>query len=212
MAKSNIQHLFEVYPSLVSLNKKLNGSLEKEISFKKFDAGALIKTREMECSGILLVLKGTIKIEKVDEEGKQTRLYELGSGEICHESLSCFMKCQPLDLVGYALSSLEIALIPMKLISEHMIYDVDFLRFMYTNLYAKFSKVVLDKEELTHESIPDRLIKYLKKQNSPIIYTTHQEIALNLGTAREVISRNLKKMEQDGLVKLERNKIKLLNL
>ncbi|MGL4736879.1 MAG: Crp/Fnr family transcriptional regulator, partial [Cellulosilyticaceae bacterium] len=83
-------------------------------------------------------------------------------------------------------------------------------RFMYTNLYDKFSKVILDKEEMTHESIPDRLIKYLKKKNTPIIYTTHQEIASNLGTAREVVSRNLKKLEQDGLIQLERNKIKVL--
>ncbi|MGL4735900.1 MAG: Crp/Fnr family transcriptional regulator, partial [Cellulosilyticaceae bacterium] len=146
MHYTKIQQLFEIYPPLIALNKKTEGSLAQMIIFKTFEAGDFIRTTPMECSGILLVLTGTIKIEKIDDQGKQMALYELGPGEICHESLSCLMKCESLSLVGAALTPVEVAMIPMKHIAAHMIGDPDFLRFMYTNLYDKFSKVILDKE------------------------------------------------------------------
>ena len=205
----NTNKLVVMYPYLQKINDRFKGELHRVVIYRKYEAGQVIKTDNTECSNILLVLEGRIKIEKLHEDGNETWIYELGPGEICHDTLACYMKCEPLNLTAYALSDLLIGLIPIKEVTKYLINDVDFLTFLYTNLYDKFRKAILDKEERIHESVYDRLTKYLKSKNTSIIYTTHQEIALELGTAREVVSRNLKIMEKKGFIELQRNKIRL---
>lgn len=210
--KSDIEELFERYPILKLINEKHKGIMEQGILFKELMAGEYIKTGDSQCNDLLFVMQGQLKIEKVDENGRVMKMYELGPGEICHEVLSCYMRCQTLYLSGKAITDMKVAFIPMRKVNEYIIQDYDFMKFMYTNLYDKFRKVILDKEEILHESVASRLIKYLKNKNSNTIYITHQELAFELGTAREVVSRNLKVLEKEGRIRLERNRIKIVNL
>ncbi|MDO5521509.1 MAG: Crp/Fnr family transcriptional regulator [bacterium] len=206
------ERVFELYPPLKEINQATNGRIERAIVFRRLDAGEYLSTDDHKCINLLFVIQGTLKIEKIEENGKVMKMYELGPGEICHEVLSCYMRCEPLNLTGQAMTDMEVAFLPMSVVDEVLISNPEFMKFMYISLYDKFRKVVLDKEEIIHETIKDRLVKYLKGKNSKTIYITHSEIALDLGTAREVVSRNLKEIEKSGQIKLERNKIKIIDL
>lgn len=207
-----LNKLLEVYPVLDRINRKADGVIGNTIRFKQLSAGEYMQSREYHCSDLLFVISGILKIEKIDENGKVMKLYELGPGEICHEVLSCYMNCEKLNLLGQAVTDMEVALVPMRVVDQYMISDLDFMKFMYVHLYDKFRKVVLDKEEIIHESMKNRLVKYLRSKHSNTIYVTHQEIAFELGTAREVVSRNLKQMEKKGMIQLERNRIRIVDL
>ncbi len=209
---ARFERLLQMYPELNRINEKNQGVIESQIQFKQLAAGETMQTREDRCSDLFFVIKGHLQIEKIDVNGQITRMYALGPGEICHEVLSCYMKCNSLQLAGRAMTDMEIALLPMQFVHQYLITDLDFMRFMYTNLHEKFQKMVQEKEEILHEPIPVRLVKFLKNKQSTMIYMTHQEIALDLGTAREVVSRNLKSLEKQGKIKLERNRIKILDL
>lgn len=208
----DLHELWKVYPELENINRKWNGIVEENVQFKQFQYGEYIKSINTQCSDLLFILKGYMKIEKTDANGKLMNLYELGPGEICHEMVSCYMKCEPLNLAGRAITDMEAVFLPMAIVDKYILDDIQFMKFMYSNLYGKFKSTVLSKEELIHESVISRLTQYLLNKDSSVIYITHQEIADDLGTAREVVSKKLKVLEKNGAIKMERNKIKIINL
>ncbi|MEG0014637.1 MAG: Crp/Fnr family transcriptional regulator, partial [Cellulosilyticaceae bacterium] len=163
-----------------------------------------------ECPGFIFIIEGHIKIEKIDLEGRQTSLYEIGQGEICHESLSCHLSCEKLEIIGYALTTTKIGILPKEVMQKYLLEDIEFMKYLYKNLYLKFKLLISHKESIIHQSIEDRLLKYIHGNNKEVIYATHQEIALELGSSREVISRKLKKLEGEGVVELGRGKIKVI--
>lgn len=80
----------------------------------------------------------------------------------------------------------------------------------WTDLYFKFKKIVENKEENIHESIESRLIKLLMSKNTKIIYTTHSQLAFELDSAREVVSRKLKRLKEEGYIEMTRGKIVII--
>lgn len=201
------ENLYRAYPILKKMNEKSKNQIETQLSFKTLQEGEFL--RGVECPGLIFIIKGVIKVEKIDAEGRQTHLYEIKSGEVCHQSLSCHMKCELLEIVGCALVETEVAILPRELIDQYLIGDLEFMHYVYKNLYNKFKMIIEHKEAIIHESIEERVVKYLKKKGSQIIYATHQEIALEVGTSREVVSRKLKELEREGVIELGRGKIKI---
>ena len=127
--KPSINELYKTYPNLETINEKLNGEIIKAMVFKKLQAGDLLKPNHIECADVILILKGKVRIEKLDREGKQMWLYELGPGEICHDALTCYMKCEPLELTAYAITDLEVAMIPIQLVNQHILVHFQFSHF-----------------------------------------------------------------------------------
>lgn len=202
-----VKQLYKVYPILQEMNRKSNNRLEGEFKFRTLESGEYLKGKE--CPGLMFIVKGKIKVEKVDLEGRQTNLYEIGAGELCHESLSCHLNCETLEIVGYALVDTQIAMLPKALIDKYLLGDIEFMHYLYKNLYSKFKTIIGHKAAIIHESIEERLLKYLNDKGNNVVYATHQEIALELGSSREVISRKLKQLEQEGYIELGRGKIKI---
>lgn len=81
---------------------------------------------------------------------------------------------------------------------------------MYKDLYNKFNAVIENKERIIHESLESRLIRLLLSKNSKIIYATHGQLAFEVDSAREVVSRKLKSIEKSGYIKLQRGRIIIL--
>jgi len=82
--------------------------------------------------------------------------------------------------------------------------------YIYEDLHKKFNSILENKEEIMHESLETRLVKLLINKNSNIIYATHGELAFEVDSAREVVSRKLKSIEKRGYIKLERGKILII--
>lgn len=207
---NNLKSLYKSYPILNKINVKNNEIISKQAIFKTLYADEYIKAENGSCGGILFVIKGKIKIQKVNEEGEETNLYNIGQGEFCHEALSCLSNFDSLNITGRAIQDSEVCVIPFDIVKLYFMKDEDFLLYIYEDLYKKFNAVIENKEEIMHESLDTRLIKLLINKKSSTVYSTHSEIAFEIDSAREVISRKLKRIEKLGYIRLERGKIVIL--
>ena len=204
-----ISELYEAYPILAQIDKNNDGILSKRATFKELLSDEYLTTHEGECIGFLFVLSGNIKVQKINEKGEETNLYNVEKGQLCHESLSCFMNCKSLNIIARALQDSKICIIPFDIINNYLLHDTLFLQYIYKDLYNKFRLIVNVKEEVKHESLTNRLVKLLISKKSKNIYLTHNDLAFELDSAREVVSRKLKELEREGYLKLGRGKIQI---
>lgn len=204
-----INKLYEAYPILTEIDKKHKGILSEKATFKELLSGEYLIARENECIGFLFTISGSIKIQKLNEKGEETNLYNLERGHLCHEALSCFMNCKSLNIIGKAIQDSKICIIPFDVVNQYLLQDTLFLQYIYKDLYSKFKTIINSKEEVKHESLTNRLVKLLIDKKSKNIYLTHNDLAFELDSAREVISRKLKELEKKGYLKLSRGKIQI---
>ncbi|MEG2288318.1 MAG: Crp/Fnr family transcriptional regulator [Clostridium sp.] len=205
-----IKEVYEAYPMLKRVDNNNGEILRKNIVFKNIFANEYLKTAEGSCGGFILVIKGNINIHRINQEGNETNLYNIGRGDICHEALSCFLNCQSLNIVGKAIQDSLVAIIPPEIVKEYFLRDKNFVEEIYKDLYVKFKLVIENKEARSHESIEHRLIKLLISKKSNIIYGTQSELAFQIDSAREVVSRKLKDIERRGYIKVMRGKIQIV--
>ncbi|HBC97413.1 MAG TPA: Crp/Fnr family transcriptional regulator [Clostridium sp.] len=206
----DIESLYKAYPVLKKISMDNGGIIEREAVFKTIYFDEYLKLTLETCRGVLFVIKGTVKIQKINEEGDETNLYNIKKGEFCHETLSCLSKLESLKIVGRAIQDSEICVIPVKIVEKYFIKDKEFLSCVYKDLYNKFNAVIENKERIIHESLESRLVRVLLNKNSRVIYTTHAQLAFEVDSAREVVSRRLKSIEKNGYIKLQRGRIVIL--
>lgn len=206
----NIESLYKAYALLEDINNKNNDIINKSAQFKMLYADDYISSASNECRGIFFVVSGVINIKRINEKGDETNLYNIKRGQLCHEALSCLLKFKSLNIIGRAIQNSVICIIPIDVVKKYLLCDNEFLKYMYEDLYLKLNAVIDKKEEKIHDSIESRLVKLLISKNSNIIYTTHEEIAFEIDSTREVVSRGLKVLEKKGYIKLQRGKIVLI--
>jgi CRP/FNR family transcriptional regulator len=209
-SSENIELLYKAYPVLKEINEKNNGIIEKNIFFKKLNADEYLLSTANNCPGLIFVIKGVVKIQRINLEGGETNLYNIESGDLCHEALSCLLKYQPLDIVGKALVDSDICVINFDTVKTVLLKDNSFLQYMYQDIYRKFGMIIENKEKIMHEDLETRLLKLLINKKSNIIYAKHSELALEVDSTRESISRKLKSIENLGYISLTRGKIVVL--
>lgn len=207
---NNIDKLFEVYPILKKIDKKNNYLIKEKTIFNKLNKGQYLSSIGSKCTGVLFVISGVIKIQKINEEGDETNLYNIKKGDLCHEALSCIMKYESLNVVAKALEDSEIFIMNIDITKNVLLEDTDFLRYMYKDIHSKFNNVLNNKEKIIHEPLKIRLIQLLINKNSNVIYSKHSELAFDIDSTRESVSRKLKNIEKMGYVKLTRGKIVIL--
>lgn len=207
---NDTEALYDMYPVLKNIDKNNNGIISSQAVFKTVYSEEFVAEADETCHGVLFVIKGIIKIQKINKDGEETNLYNIKQGEFCHEALSCLSNLESLNITGKAIQDSKVCIIPFEVVRKYLIKDNEFLLYMYKDLYNKFSTVIENKEKMIHESLETRLIKLLISKNSSIIYATHSELAFEIDSVREVVSRKLKGMEKSGYIKLERGKIVIL--
>ncbi|MGL5438960.1 MAG: Crp/Fnr family transcriptional regulator [Filifactoraceae bacterium] len=205
----NVQEFYEVYPLLKLIDERSNLVIRKNINYRELEAGELLMTYGGGCLGFLFVISGKIKIKKLNEDGDETFLYDIGKGEFCHEAINCHMNNISMNVTGVAEQVSKIAIIPFEIVNKYLLADSSFMEYCYKDLYRKFTQITIFKEESIHEDIEKRIVKWLLSRNTKNIYITHSELAFELGTAREVVSRKLKSLENEGYIETRRGKIAL---
>lgn len=206
----NIKCLYKAYPVLEKIDVTNNGIIKREAIFRIIHFNEYVKLTVGTCQGILFVIKGAIKIQKINENGDETNLYNIEQGEFCHEALSCLSSLESLKIVGKAIQNSEICIIPANIVEKYLMGDKEFLSYIYKDLYNKLNIIIENKERIIHESLEKRLIRLLINKESKVIYITHSQLAFEIDSVREVVSRKLKGIEKGGYIKLERGKIVIL--
>lgn len=204
------ERLFKGYPILKIINEGNNNAIINHGTFKTLEADQYLSSLGIECSGTIFVLSGVVKIQKINLNGDETNLYNIESGDFCHEALSCLMKCEPLNIVARALTDAEVFIIDMDATQNILLNNIDFTKAMYKDMFSKFNNLLSNKETIIHESLDRRLVQLIIDRGSNVIYAKHSELAFEIDSTRETVSRKLKALEKEGYLKLSRGKIQVL--
>jgi CRP/FNR family transcriptional regulator len=164
----------------------------------------------------MLVLTGLIKIYREDEEGNEFFMYYLQPGQACALSMVCAAEHKRSAIMAKAVKETEIIAIPLNFMEEWMGKYKSWNHFVIGTYRSRFEELLTTIDHIAFRGMDERLEFYLKKHQETmgthLITINHQEIANELNSSREVISRLLKKMEQIGKVKLFRNTIEIIQL
>lgn len=181
---------------------------------REFPAGEIIMRSGQNMRATLLIAKGRVKIFREGEDGGEFFMYYLNPGEACALSIMCAARQETSKVMAQAVEDCEVWMVPFQKVSEWMGKFPSWYRYVVETYRTRFEELLQTLDQVAFRSLDERLEFYLEKQSRElgirILNLTHQEIAVDLNSSREVISRLLKKMEQRGLVRLGRNQVELV--
>ena len=208
MKKELIKPLCEKYEFWKELKKEEQERFVSETVIEKYEKNQIVYNQGKKCKGMIKVIKGTLKVYMISEEGREITIYKIREGEVCTLSSSCIMEEIAFDIYIKAGEETEVIVTNAICLKSIMNKNLKLENYIYKQVAVKFTEIMWNIEELLFTSVDKRLALFLlKEEKQNIIETTHEEIAVELGTAREVVSRNLKKFEKEELIKIFRGKI-----
>jgi CRP/FNR family transcriptional regulator len=160
-----------------------------------------------------LLLKGQLRILREDEDGHELLLYYIRPGETCAMSLTCCSGNAVSNVRAVAEEDTELLLLPIQIIDDWTTKYPSFKSFILKTYQKRFEELLNTIDSIAFHNLDDRLSQLLKQKSEKEgseLKTTHQELANQLNSSREVISRLLKQMERKGEIQMGRNKITLL--
>ena len=179
--------------------KLLDRLLEKG-QFSTFEPGKTLMEPGQFVKAVPLVLEGSIKIMRVDEDGKELFLYYLETGETCALSLTCCSAARPSEIKAIVEEKASMLFIPIQVHEQLVDEFKQWKEFVSTTYQHRFQEMLTVLDAVAFKRMDERLMNYIvtkmKQLKSNELHTRHQEIANELGTAREVISRLLKQLEK----------------
>ena len=192
--------------------------LKKEVDeagqVRSFPAGTVIVNFNAYISSIPIILSGSIKVIRTDEEGREILLYYIKPGESCIMSFLAGMHNDTSKIKAIVEEDVELLLIPIDKAKQWIKEFPEWTDFIF-NLYQKrFEELLEVVNAIAFQKADVRLMNLLNQKsklfNSKEIKVTHQQLADETGLSREAVSRVLKQMENEGLVSITRNKILLM--
>lgn len=209
---ANIEEILaKHFPTL--LDTELVEGIKEHAIYREVEEGDLLMDIGSVIKNIPMIITGTVKVIREDEDGRELMLYYVRPGETCAMSLTCCMAFKRSEIRAVAQEKVAMLAIPVDYMDEWMKYR-DWRSFVMNTYRLRFEELLEALDSIAFHKMDDRVLKYLTEKanslNTEEIQMSHQEIAVDLNSSREVISRILKQMERKGLVKLGRNKIKLL--
>ncbi len=181
---------------------------------KHFKEGDIIMDYGKYIRMMPIVLKGTIKVYRMDDSGNEILLYYLSSNESCSIAYSCCVEAKKSEVKAVAEDDVELLAIPHIKLDEWLCKYPSWKNYIMHSFNERFLELFKSIESIAFRKLDERLISYLKEKQrisgSSIIKTSHNQIAEELATSRVVVSRLLKQLENDKKVILYRNEIKLL--
>jgi CRP/FNR family transcriptional regulator len=161
-----------------------------------------------------LVLSGTFKVSRINDEGQEMLLYYVREGESCAMTLNCCMAGQASVIKGTAEDDSVLLCVPLRVMDQWMTKYPTWKKFVMNTMFNRFIELVKAFDDVAFKKLDERLIQYLKTKatatGSMLINITHQQIADDLGTNRVVVSRLLKVLENSSKLLLYRNQVRLM--
>lgn len=166
------------------------------------------------CMSFVLVLGGTVRVYIPSESGREIVLYRVDPGEVCVLTLSNLLGGITYSAEGVTEAESQLVAIPPQQFEHALTTSQAFRRFIFSMIGRRLGEIMLLLEEITFKRMDIRLaqflVRYAKDEKHHSLHKTHQELAAELGSSREVISRLLKEFERRGWVRLDRGQIQVL--
>lgn len=206
----------ELLPVWNDLSENDRGFLLQHAARRTFAAGEHVHGAGDRCSGMVLVVSGSLRAFMLSPEtGREATLFNVASGESCVLSASCILSMITFDIFVDAREDTEVLIVDSHFFEGLIERNVHVEAFAYRQTAERFSDVMWVMQQVMFSSLDERLAVFLLDESartkSNAIALTHAEIAQNLGSAREVISRALKRLAGEGVVKSERGCVVIEN-
>ena len=214
-------------------NSELNNYLKRKLTFwdklspdeqnnlcantalYKYNAGQNIHNAAKQCVGVLLVKSGELRTYIMSDDGREITLYRLFNGDVCILSASCILRNITFDVYIDAECDTEVLIINSAYFSKLIERNVYAENFSLKIAVDMFSEVMWTMEQILFMSFDKRLAVFLleeiSKTGNNILNLTHEQIAKYMGSAREVVSRMLKYFEKEGIVRLSRGAVEIID-
>lgn len=199
------------FPALQDLEPDAREVLAKYSRIVEAPIGTLGYSEGMPCNAYVMRLSGQSRVYKMSSSGREILLYRVGGGETCVITTTCILGNSDYPASTIVEQAIRDVIVPKAAFNQLMIDSPVFRRFVMENYGALISDLIVLLDEVAFQSLDARLAKLLLDVGSDIITRTHQQMADELGTAREVVSRQLKRFEQKGWLTLGRGEVSLLN-
>jgi len=205
--------LHQLFPQF---DTKLIEHLEKIGQVTEFEEGTMLMRPGQYFKNSLLILDGRVKLYREGDEGEEFFLYYLEKGNACALSMICATKNESSAIKAKAVTHVKALTIPIQYMDGLMKDHKSWYYFVLETYRSRFEELLQVIDQVAFHSMDEKLESYLKRQFEAVrankIFITHQEIADDLNSSREVISRLLKKLEAQKSISISRNEITLLNL
>lgn len=185
-------------------------------TLKTFDEGEEMMRTGQYFRSTMLIVDGLVKLYREGDEGGEFFVYYIEPGNACALSMVCASQQKTSEVMARAMKESTAILVPIDKMDALMLEHRSWYYFVLETYRSRFEELLTIIDAIAFKAMDERLEFYLVKQaktlSSTVLSTTHQQIADDLNTSREVISRLLKKMEQEGMISLHRNQIDLAPL
>ena len=182
---------------------------------KTFKEGEIILSENKYIKSILIVTKGNVRVMRTDDNGKEILLYYIKAGESCIMSFLGGLHQDTSKVKAITEEETEILLLPIDKMSLLIKESPEWLDYIFRSYQKRFEELLEVVNAVAFKKIDERLLNYIRKKcellQSKTLSITHEQLANEIGTARVVVSRLLKQMEDEGLVKLGRNNLTILS-
>lgn len=204
MESPELKQEFQSTPEL--LEKLYKYSVSKE-----YEAGDIIVGENSQIKSIPIVTKGAMKVVRTEEDGREILLYYIKAGESCIMSFLGGLHNETSKVKAEIEEDAEILFLPVTKVSEFIKEHPEWLDYIFKLYHKRFEELLGIINEIAFKKVDERLLNLLEKKaeltQSNTLHVTHEQLANELGTARVVVSRLLKQLEENGEVQLGRNKI-----
>ena len=173
----------------------------------RVDAGATLFDEGAPCQGFPLVLEGEVRVARGAPQGRSLELYRVVPGEVCLVSASCLFGEAPLAAHGSTTAPTELLLVPPAMFMRWAAHE-PFRRWVFAIFATRLGDLIALAEAVAFQRLDQRLAGALLGHGQ-VLHTTHQQLADELGTVREIVTRLLKRFETEGWVELARERIEL---
>ena len=204
------EELMRMFPIF---DKELAIYLSSIAEVKTFSEGTILMKTGQYFKSSMLIIDGRVKLYRESEDGSEFFMYFLEGGNACALSMICATRNQSSEIMAIAVEETEVLMIPIQYMDELMTKYKSWYYFVLETYRNRFEELLGVIDNIAFKNMDERLDWYLKRQTEKlgkVITLTHQQIANDLNSSREVISRLLKKMEKNHILKLHRNSIEML--
>lgn len=207
---------FENYfPIWNQLTAEQKSRIQRGLITRKSEKGTIIHNGNMDCTGLLLVKYGQLRAYILSDEGREITIYRLFDRDMCLFSASCMMRSIQFEITIETEKDTELWIIPTEIYKSIMEESAPVANYTNELMAARFSDVMWLIEQIMWKSLDKRVASFLLEESSieesDKLKLTHEAIANHLGTHREVITRMLRYFQSEGMVKLSRGTVTILN-
>lgn len=202
-----IEQLKEALPNFT--DPQLLNAILRQGQVMSVASGKVLMEPGQFIKAVPLLIDGSVKIMRMDDDGKELFLYYLTSGETCALSLTCCTAAKPSEIKAVVEENAKIIFIPIQVHEQFSNEFKQWKDFVSMTYQARFQELLSTLDAVAFKRMDERLMRYIvtkmKQHKANELHTTHQEIANELGTSREVVSRLLKQLEKKKWIELGRN-------